>query len=134
MRGRPLDDSKRMAPAGWHWRPTATWLAFVALLSYVVLPSALSIVVGLAEPGRDTPSVGLCSGGRGDAPPGKTKPGLLVQHCALCTVPVATMPRPQGFAIPGEIADNAQLQLPATVSVVSIRHGGMQARAPPAAV
>jgi len=103
------------------------------LLSNLVLPSALSIIVRLSEPGRDTPNVGLCSGWRGDTP-GKTKPGPLVQHCPLCTVPVATMPRPPGVAIPGAITDKGQTLPPAIVFVASIRHGGMQARAPPSAV
>jgi hypothetical protein len=133
MRDRPLDDWDRTASCRRPRRATATWLAFVALLSNLVLPSALSIIVHLSEPGRDTPSAGLCSGWRGDTP-GKTKPGLLVQHCPLCTVPVASLPRPPSFGVPGAIADKGQMLPPAIVLVASIRHGGMQARAPPSAV
>jgi len=133
MRDLQLDNWDRTASRRRRWRATATWLAFVALLSNLVSPLALSIVVPLIEPDRDTLSVGLCSGWRGD-PTGNTKPGLLVQHCPLCTVPVAPLPRPPSFAVPGEVADNGQLQLRTTVAVASIRHGGMQARAPPSVV
>ena len=113
-------------------RAAATWLGFVALLGNVLLPAALSIVV-LKEPGRDIPRVGLCGQSPGHAP-GKLKPGLLVQHCPLCAVPAAPPPPPLGLVVPGEVADQSRLQLLTTVSVAPIRHGRMQARAPPAAV
>jgi hypothetical protein len=132
MRDLPLGDWDRAPLSRGRWRATATWLAFAALLGNLVLPSALSVFVPLSEPGRDTSSVGLCSGWSGT--PGKNKPGLLVQHCPLCTVPVAALPRPPSFAVPGEVADKGQLQLRTTASVASIRRGGMQARAPPSVV
>jgi hypothetical protein len=128
----PLDNSGRIAPLHGRRRAGATWLAFVALLGNVLLPAALSIIV-LKEPGHGIPGVGLCGHWLGDAP-GKTKPGLLVQHCPLCAVPAAPLPRPPGFAVPGEVADQSQLQLRATLSVAPIRHGRMQARAPPLVV
>ena len=108
---------------------SASWLAFVVLLGKVLLPAALSIFV-LNEPGRDTP---FCGHWSGDVP-GKAKPGLLVQHCPLCTVPAAPLPRPPSVVVPGEVVDESRLQLPTTVSVAPIRHGGMQARAPPPAI
>lgn len=133
MRGRPLGNLERPASRRRRrWRAIATWVAFVALLNNLVLPSALSTVVRLIEPGRDILGVGLCSGWSGT--PGKAKPGLLVQHCPLCTVPVASLSRPPRFALPGEVTDKGQLQLRTTGSVASIRHGGMQARAPPSVV
>jgi hypothetical protein len=128
----PLDNPDRIAP--WHGcrRAGATWLAFVALLGNVMLPAALSIIL-LKEPGRYIPGVALCGNWPGDAP-GKVKPGLFVQHCALCTMPVAPLPRSPGFAVPGEVAAESQPRPLTTVSVAPIRHGRMQARAPPAAV
>jgi hypothetical protein len=128
-----LSNRVRTTPWRRRWLAPATWLAGAALLSNIMLPAALSIFARLSEPARDTPSVGLCTGWRGDAP-GRTKPGLLVQHCPLCTVPVAAPPIPPSFAVAGEAADNGQPQLRTTASVALVRHGGMQARAPPSVV
>jgi hypothetical protein len=128
----PLDNSGRIAPLHGRRRAGANWLAFVALLGNVLLPAALSIIV-LNEPGRDIPGVALCRHLPGDAP-GKAKPGLLVQHCPSCTVPAAPLPRPPGFAVPGEVAAESQQRSLRTVSVAPIWHGRMQARAPPSAV
>lgn len=129
----PLDNPDRIAPLRGRWRAAATWLACVALLGKFVLPAVLSIIFGLTEPGRDTSRVGLCGGPPGDAS-GKTKPAPLAQHCPLCTAPVSPLPRPPGIANPGEVADRGQLQLRTTLTVASIRHGRMQARAPPSVV
>jgi hypothetical protein len=128
----PLDDPDRLAPLYGRRRARATWLAFLALLGNILLPAALSIIV-LKEPGRDIPGVGLCGHWPGDAP-GKAKPGLLVQHCPLCTVPAAPLPRPPSIVVPGKLADESRLQLLRTVSVAPIRHSRMQARAPPSVV
>ncbi len=122
----PLDNPDRIALLHGRARAAATWLAFVALLGNVLLPVALSILV-LKEPGRDTP---LCGQWHGDAR-GKAKPGLLVQHCSFCAVPAASLAPPPSIVVPGKIADQSQLQLLTTISVAPIRHGRMQARAPP---
>ncbi len=127
-----LDNPHRIAPFDGRARAAATWLAFVALLGNVLFPAALSITL-LKEPGREMLRVGICGQWPGDAP-GKTKPGLLVRHCLLCTLPAAPLPRPAGFAAPGEVADESQPQPLTTLSIASIRHGLMQARAPPLAV
>jgi hypothetical protein len=126
----------RMTPfdnAPFHGRRPAgaIWLAFVALLGNVLLPAALSIIV-LKEVGRSVPG-GICGQWPGDVP-GKAKPGLLVQHCPLCTVPVAPLPRSPDFAIPREVASESQPRPLRNISVASIRHGRIQARAPPSAV
>jgi hypothetical protein len=127
-----LDDPDRAVPLWGNHRAGAIWLALVALLGNILLPAALSIFV-LREPGRDIPGVGLCGHWPGDAP-GKTKPGLLVQHCPLCTVPAAPLPRPPSIVAPEKLADESQLQPLRTVSIAPIRHGRMQARAPPPVV
>jgi hypothetical protein len=127
-----LNNPDRIAPSNGRRRAGATWLAFVALLGNMLLPAALSILV-LKEPGRDIPRVGLCGHWPGDAP-GKAKPGLLVQHCPLCTAPAAPLPRPPNIVVPGEVAVESRLRRSTTVSVVPIRHGRMQARAPPSVV
>jgi hypothetical protein len=129
----PSDNPDRIAPLHGRARAAATWLAFVALWGNLLLPAALSIIV-LKEPGRDIAGVGICGQWPGDAP-GKTKPGLVVQHCPLCTMPLAPLPRSPGFAVPAEVADGNRPPQPlTTVSVAPIRHGRMQARAPPAVV
>src|SRR2546429_9734285 len=121
-----LGSSDRVPPLHGRRRAGATWLAFVALLGNVLLPAALSIIL-LKEPGRYAPGVPLCGNWPGNAP-GKAKPGLFVQHCPLCTVPVAPLPRSPGFAVPGEVAAESQPRPLTTVSVAPIRHGRMQAR------
>ncbi|HEX3414065.1 MAG TPA: hypothetical protein VHT00_20345 [Stellaceae bacterium] len=113
-------------------RAGAIWVALIAFLGNVLLPAALSIIV-LKEPGRDIPGVGLCGQWHGDAQ-GKPKPGLLVQHCPLCAMPAAPLPRAPSITGSAKIADQRQLQLSTTVSVAPIRHGRMQARAPPPVV
>jgi hypothetical protein len=122
----PLDNPDRIAPLHGCRRAGATWLALVALLGNILLPAALSILV-LNEPGRD---IHLCRQWPGDAP-GKARPGLLVQHCPFCTVPAAPLARLPSILVPGEVAKEIQLRLPTTVSIAPIRHGRMQARAPP---
>jgi hypothetical protein len=129
----PLDNPNRIAPLHRRARAAATWLAFVALLGNVLLPVALSIIV-LKEPGRDLPRVVICGQWPGDAP-GKAKSGLAVQHCPLCTVPLAPLPRTPGFAAPSEAADRSRSPQPPTIVLVApIRRGRMQARAPPSVV
>jgi hypothetical protein len=108
-------------------RAGAIWVALIAFLGNVLLPAALSIIA------RDIPGVGLCSQWHGDAQ-GKPKPGLLVQHCPLCAMPAAPLPRAPSITGSAKIADQRQLQLSTTVSVAPIRHGRMQARAPPPVV
>jgi hypothetical protein len=122
----PLDNPDRIALFDRRARAAATWLAFVALLGNVLLPAALSIFVP-NEPGRDAL---LCGQWHRDTR-GKAKPGLLVHHCPLCAVPAVPLARPPSIVVPGKIADQSPLQLLATVSVAPIRHGRMQARAPP---
>jgi hypothetical protein len=123
-----LGNPHRVAPFRGRCGAGVIWLAFVALLGNVLLPAALSIFV-LNEPGRDSP---LCSQLPGDAP-GKAKPGLLAQHCPFCAVPAAPLAPPPSIVVPGNIADQSQLQLLTTISVAPIRRGRMQARAPPSA-
>ena len=127
---RRLVDQMRDPPGR---RATATWFAFVALLSNLLLSGALSTILDLTEAGNSTPRLLLCGGWRDDAP-SKTKPGLLVQHCPWCTMPAAPLPRPPAFAFPGEIADSELMRPLPVVALVPIRHGRMQPRAPPSAV
>ena len=126
-----LGNLLRIAPPRGRVRATATWLAFVALLGNALLPAAYSIFVP-KEPGRGISRVGLCGQWPGDAPD-KAKPGLLVQHCPLCSLPAASLPRPPTILGPGDVAGESQLQLLTTVLLAPIRHGRMQARAPPSA-
>jgi len=113
-------------------RAGAIWVALVALLGNILLPATLSIFV-LKAPGRDVLGVSLCGHRSGDAP-GKSEPRLVVQHCPLCTVPVAPLPWPLSIVVPGQVADESRLQLLTTVSVAPIRHGRVRARAPPTVV
>jgi hypothetical protein len=130
MKDGPFDKLGRFAASEGCGQATARWLALLALLGNLMVPAAVSIVFSPAEPSRDLLRVGLCGGSSGDAP-GKAKPSLLVQHCLLCTVTAAPLPRPPRFALPTDIAEQRQFQLGEAVSVTRVRHRGIQARAPP---
>jgi hypothetical protein len=126
----PLDKLRHFASSGASGRPAAIWLALLALLGNVMLPAAVSIGFSLAEPGRDLLEARLCAASPGGVS-GKAKPGLLAPHCPLCTIAAAPLPRPPDFAIPAQLAEQRQFRLRAAVSIALVRHGGMQARAPP---
>jgi hypothetical protein len=115
------------------WRVAATWLSFVTLIANSLLPAALSIFVGLSEPNRASLGATFCGGWSGDNP-GKTKPGLPVRHCPLCTVPAAPLPRSPGLSPPFEAAEAELAQPWAAHALATIRRGSAQARAPPGAV
>jgi hypothetical protein len=126
----PLDKLQRSARSEGAGQTVAAWLAFLALLGNIMLPAAVSIAFSLTEPGRHLFTTGLCGGSPGEVP-GKAKPVLLVQHCPLCTVPAAALPPPPAAMVPAEVAAQHQFQPQGIVSVASVRHGAMQARAPP---
>lgn len=113
-------------------RAVVCWVAFVALLTNVLLPTALSIGIMSLDPNSNTVTSGLCTATPGGGFPGKAKPGLLVHHCALCTLPVALPPRRQaGDAYEREVADKAHPCVRAALTPTPFRHGPVQARAPP---
>ena len=129
----PLHKLQRSARSEAAGRTVTVWLALLALLGNIMLPAAVSIAFSLTEPGSYLFRTGLCGGSPGDVP-GKAKPVLLVQHCPLCTVPGAALPRPPAVTVPAEAAEQHQFQLRAAPTIASVRHGRMQARAPPAVV
>jgi hypothetical protein len=108
------------------WRRAVVWLAVAGLLGDIALPAAaISIAVGSA-------GLGICKAASAGDLPGKAKPGLLVHYCSLCAAP-ATLPHrpPPSSLAPNASAEEAHLQL-GTVSLVALlRHGPVQARAPP---
>jgi hypothetical protein len=125
-----LDNTHRRSPS----RAAVAWLAFVALLSNVLFAAALSMAAGLLDGGRDIFGLKLCSASPVRKLPGKDKPGLPLQHCALCAMSAPLPSRLQaGFALPDEVAEGAHPQLGTTWSAAPLRHGRVQARAPPPA-
>jgi hypothetical protein len=66
------------------WRARFAWIAIVAVLNNALLPSA--IAVGVGRLGTDSSGIrlGLCSAIPARDTPAKTKPALIVHHCALC--------------------------------------------------
>jgi hypothetical protein len=107
------------------WRRAVTWLAFAGLLSNIALPAATLMAVG---------SVGfsICSAASAGAPPGKTKSGLLVHHCALCAAPTAlSSGPPPGALLWDAFAEEIRPQLYTISLAIFFRHGRVQARAPP---
>jgi hypothetical protein len=106
-------------------RRAVAWLAVAGLLSNFLLPAAMSA-------GGGAVGFSICSTGSGGDPSGKAKPGFLVHHCALCAVPAALPVRPQpDYPVPAEIAAAIPPQLRAITLSASLRHGHVQARAPP---
>jgi hypothetical protein len=115
-------------------RAAFCWVALAALLVNVLLPTALSVGIGLLGANRDTIGSSLCSGESGRDFPGKGKPALFVHHCALCTV-AAALPhrRPPGVAYEIQVADAGYPRVQPVSTPTPFRHGRVQARAPPIA-
>ena len=107
------------------WRRAVTWLAFAGLLTNFALPAAISMAAG---------SVGfaICRATSPDDLPGKTKPDVLIHHCALCAAPATLPPGPKpGGPLSDAFSERTHAQ-PRTISLAaSSRHGRVQARAPP---
>jgi len=95
-----------------------------------VLPPALVIFAGLAEPSCGTLGAVICGGSSGDAAD-KGKPGLLTQHCPLCTIPAAPLTRSPSVTVPCDAAEGGLLQPRTALALDPRRHGSVQARAPP---
>ena len=129
---RALCNPARIVPLRAWWRITATWLSLSALVVNGVLPAALVIFVGLAEPSRGALGAGICGGWSGDAP-AKSKPGLLAQHCPLCIVPVAPPERSPTSIVPCDAAERDLPQPRGTLVLAARQYGPVQARSPPPA-
>jgi hypothetical protein len=115
-------------------RVVVSWLACAALLANVLLPTALSLGIGLFEPNRNPVGSSLCSAAPGRDLPGKAKPALLVHHCVLCTVPAALPARkPVGVEYEVQLADRGYPRIRPVSVPTPFRHGQVQARAPPIA-
>jgi len=110
----------------------ATWLAIFALLSQTLAPAALITASGVLAPGVASIRSTLCTASPERDSPGKTKPALPVHYCALCTVSTADLYRPPtGFTPNIEIAPTVYPLSGKERPVLRLRHGQMQARAPP---
>jgi hypothetical protein len=113
-------------------RAAFCWVALVALLVNVLLPTALSAGIGLLSANHDTIGSSLCSSEPGRDLPAKGKPALLAHHCALCTVQAALpLRRPAGMADQIQMADAGYLPIQQVLAPTPFRHGRVQARAPP---
>jgi hypothetical protein len=103
------------------------------LLLNLLLPAALSVGIALAgDRGAAGSSVCGAAGERDD--PGKANPALFVQHCAVCAVPPALPPlRAGALACAVGIAEVAYSAGRRGLTPSLLRHGPVQARAPPIA-
>src|SRR5438128_2434715 len=128
----PLDDPSHVGALPRPSRGVACWVALLALLVNVLLPTVVSVGIRLLDPNRGTLSSSLCSTTADPDLPGKGKPWLHVRHCALCAVPAALPPRRQaGVANECAIADAAYLRVRPPLAAIPFRLGPAQARAPP---
>jgi hypothetical protein len=66
------------------WRTRFPWIAIVAALSNALLPSAFAVGNGRLGTDRSAVRLGFCSAIPARGTPTKTKPALIVHHCALC--------------------------------------------------
>jgi len=66
------------------WRARFAWIAIVAVLSNALLPSAFAVGVGRLGTDNSAVRLGFCSAIPARDAPAKTKPALIVRHCALC--------------------------------------------------
>jgi Protein of unknown function (DUF2946) len=67
------------------WRGRFAWLAIVALLSNALLPSAFAVGIGsLDSNSNGIVWLGFCGAIPHRDAPARSKPGLIVHHCALC--------------------------------------------------
>jgi hypothetical protein len=66
------------------WRARFAWIAIVAVLSNALLPSAFAVGVGRLGTDSSAVGIGFCSAIPAREAPAKTKPALIVHHCALC--------------------------------------------------
>ena len=130
MRYLPLCHPDQIAPSRPWWRMTTTWLSLSALIANGILPAALAIFAGLAEPSRSTLGAGICGGSSGDTPD-KSKPGLLAQHCPLCVVPAAPPERSPPLMSPRDAAERDLPHPRRTLALAARQYGPVQARSPP---
>ena len=109
------------------------WLAVCAMLSHALVPAALMAATGVVNPGVDAVKLTLCRAGSQHESPGKPRPGLPAQHCALCAVSAADLRSPQAELKPRrEAAWAAYPRQHTEWPALSTWRGPVQARGPPA--
>jgi len=114
------------------WRARFAWIAIVAVLSNALLPS--TIAVGVGRLGTDSSGIrlGLCSAIPARDTPAKTKPALIVHHCALCAAAQYVLsPSRQASLVLPAVASEAPLLPRATAPNAFPGHSRAQPRAPP---
>jgi hypothetical protein len=115
------------------WRARFAWIAIVAVLSNALLPSAFAVGVGRLGVDSSAARLGFCSAIPAKDTPAKTKPALIVHHCALCAAAqyVLSPSRQAVLASPLVVAGETFSIRGTTGPNVSPRHCRAQPRAPP---
>jgi hypothetical protein len=108
----------------------AAWLTLVAFLGNALLPAGLA-AAGLYHRSSNKPWLALCSAAPDRDLAGKARPALPLHHCALCVMPAAQPLPPAELAPPLGFARAPQSLLRRLSAIVPLRHGRVQARAPP---
>jgi hypothetical protein len=115
------------------WRARFTWIAIVAVLSNALLPAAFAVGIGGAD-ANSADRFGFCSATPTRNIPAKTKPALIVHHCALCAIAPDALPPGRQAAVTflPVVVGEAFPPRPTTALRAPFRNYRTQARAPPA--
>jgi len=115
------------------WRARFAWIAIVAVLSNALLPSAFAVGVGRLGTDSSAVQLGFCSAIPARHAPAKTKPALIVHHCALCAAAqyVLSPSRQAVLASPLVVVGETFSICGTTGPNNSPRHCRAQPRAPP---
>jgi len=115
------------------WRARFASIAIVAVLSNALLPSAFAVGIGRLGTDSSAVRVGFCSAIPARGTPAKTKPALIVHHCALCAAAqyLLSPSRQAGLALPPVVAGEAAPLPRVTAPNAFQGHSRAQPRAPP---
>jgi hypothetical protein len=115
------------------WRARFAWIAIVAVLSNALLPSAFAVGTGRLGTDNSDVRLGFCNAIPGRDAPAKTRPSLIVHHCALCAAVADLLPpwRSAGLTSPSVSVSEAFAPRRIMTPSASSRHSQAQPRAPP---
>jgi hypothetical protein len=116
------------------WRAQFAWLAIVALLGNVLLPSAFAVGISSFGSNDNSPVwLGFCGANPARNAPARGKPGLFVHHCALCATGQHVLPPRQAIPLLARATGDDCLSGPGVKEPSSsVRNYRAQPRAPPA--
>jgi hypothetical protein len=114
------------------WGVRFAWIAIVAVLSNSLLPSPFAVGIGRLATASSAVRLGFCGAISARGTPVKTKPALIIHHCALCAAAQYVLsPSRQASLVLPAVASEAPLLPRATAPNAFPGHSRAQPRAPP---